>query len=173
MNSITTNREFFSEFLVKQTRVSGLWEAVAPLPGGLGGRPLRCRATGPSGASTKIFAEKPLPPRSGATRSRPPGSGAGGVYFCKFRKRKYIFVKNENKKIKKPRGSAPAGWAATASGEGSGSGLEPMTGHTYGLVSLGRSRAQSSSPRSLSPQKKGPVRAGRPVCMWLHAHLPF
>ena len=45
--------------------------------------------------SVKIFAEKPLPPRSGATR---PG---GRVYFCKFRKQKYIFVKNENEKIKK------------------------------------------------------------------------
>ena len=32
----------------------------------------------------KIFAEKSLPPRSGATRSRPPGSGAAGVYSCKF-----------------------------------------------------------------------------------------
>ena len=100
MNNITTNREFFSEFLVKQTRVGSLWEAVAPLPGGLGGRPLRCRATGPSGASAEIFVERPLPPRSGATRSRPPGSRAVGVFFCKFRKRKYIFVKNKNKKIK-------------------------------------------------------------------------
>ena len=92
MNSITTNREFFSEFLVKQTRAGGLWEAAAPLPGGLGGRPLRCRATGPPGASAQIlsenFAEKPLPP----------GRGAVGVYFCKFQKQKYIFVKNENKK---------------------------------------------------------------------------
>jgi len=40
--------------------------------------------------SAKIFAEKPLPPRS----------GAAGLYFCKFRKRKYIFVKNENEKYK-------------------------------------------------------------------------
>ena len=90
MNSITTNREFFSEFFVKQTRVGGLWEAVAPLPDGLGagrsaaGRPV---LQGPQRKfSAKIFAEKRLPPRSGATRSRPPGSGATGVYFCKFRK---------------------------------------------------------------------------------------
>ena len=53
----------------------------------------------------KVFAQKPLPPRSGATRSRPPGSGAAGVYFCKFWKRKYIFIKNKNIKYKnkKPR----------------------------------------------------------------------
>ena len=53
----------------------------------------------------KNFAQKPLPPRSGATRSRPPGSRAAGVYSCKFGKRKYIFVKNENIKYKniKPR----------------------------------------------------------------------
>ena len=84
MNSITTIREFFSEFLVKQTRASGLWEAVAPLPGGLGagrsaaGRPVL------QGPQRKFLQKKPLPPRSGATRSRPPGNGAVGVYFCKF-----------------------------------------------------------------------------------------
>jgi len=86
MNSITTNREFFSKFLVKQTRAGGLWEAVAPLPGDWFSRGLSANS------QRNFFAEKPLPPRSGAT----------GVYFCKFRKRKYIFVKNENKKIKKP-----------------------------------------------------------------------
>ena len=43
----------------------------------------------------KIFAQKPLPPCSGATRSRLPGNGAAGVYFCKFRKRKYIFLKKQ------------------------------------------------------------------------------
>ena len=57
MNSITKNREFFFEFFVKQTRAGGLWEAVAPLPGGLGGRPLHCRATGPPGASAQILSE--------------------------------------------------------------------------------------------------------------------
>ena len=46
----------------------------------------------------RFYSSIPLPPRSGATRSRPSGSGAAGVYFCKFRKQKYIFVKNENKK---------------------------------------------------------------------------
>ena len=101
MHLVAAYGEFFSDFLVKQTRAGDLWEAVAPLPGGLGGRPPHCRATGPLGArkfSAKIFAEKPLPPRSGATRSRLPGSGAVGVYSYKFRKRKYIFVKNKNKK---------------------------------------------------------------------------
>ena len=85
MNSITTNREFFSEFLVKQTRAGGLWEAVAPLPGGLGagrsaaGRPVLQEPQ--RKFSAKIFAEKPLPPRSGATRSRPPGSGTAGIFL--------------------------------------------------------------------------------------------
>jgi len=79
-------------------------EAVAPQPGGLGGRPPRCRATGPPGVLAQIFretfAEKPLPLGSGAARCRPPGSGAAGVYSCKFRKQKYIFVKNEIEKYK-------------------------------------------------------------------------
>ena len=47
--------------------------------------------------STKHFAEKPLPPGSGAARCRPPDSGAAGVYFYKFQK-KNIFVKNEIEK---------------------------------------------------------------------------
>ena len=88
MNSITTNRDFFSEFLVKQTRAGGLWEAVAPLPGGLGGRPLRCWATGPPGASAQILSEifckkTPAAPQRGdqvpAARLR-----GGRVYSCKF-----------------------------------------------------------------------------------------
>ena len=70
-------------------------------------RPPGCRATGPSGTRTqfftKIFTDKPLSPGSGATRCRPPNSWAAGVYSCKFRKRKYIFVKNENEKYKKNR----------------------------------------------------------------------
>ena len=37
----------------------------------------------------KVFAQKPLPPRSGATRSRPPGSGVAG----------YIPVNFENENI--------------------------------------------------------------------------
>ena len=40
--------------------------------------------------SAKLFAEKPLPL----------GSGAAEVYSCKFRKQKYIFVKNKIKKYK-------------------------------------------------------------------------
>ena len=60
--------------------------------GGLGaGRPAAGRPVlqGPQRKfSAKFFAEKPLPPRS----------GAAGIYFCKFRKQIYIFVKNENKK---------------------------------------------------------------------------
>ena len=67
-------------------------------PGGQGrrpgGRPPRCRATAPRdlcvNSFVKVFAQKSLPPRS----------GAAGVFSCKFRKRKYIFVKNENKKYK-------------------------------------------------------------------------
>ena len=74
-----------------------------------GGRPPGSRATGPRDLSTIIFhfffAEKPLPPGCRAARSRPPGSWAAGVYFCKFPYRKYIFIKNKNKniEIKKPR----------------------------------------------------------------------
>ena len=91
MNSITTNREFFSEFFVKQTRAGGLWEAVAPLPDGQG-LPPRCRAAWGAG--------RPAVATQRATRSRPPSSGAAGVYSCKFRKQKYIFVKNEIEKYK-------------------------------------------------------------------------
>jgi len=79
-------------------------EPVALQPGGLGaGRPAAGRPAPRelrANIFAKIFAQKPLPPRSGVTRSRSSGSGAAGVYSCKFRKRKYIFVKNENKKIK-------------------------------------------------------------------------
>ena len=57
-------------------------------------RPPSCRATGPQGPVcnffSSFFAGKPLPP----------GSGAAGVYLCKFPNRKYIFVKNRNKKYK-------------------------------------------------------------------------
>jgi len=64
----------------------------------LGGRPPRCRATGPPGASAQILRESfcrkvPAAPQRGdqvpATRQ------AAGVYFCKFRKRKYIFCKKQ------------------------------------------------------------------------------
>ena len=67
MNSITTNREFFSEFFGEANEdrrplggsrlAAGRPGPAAPLPGGLGGRPLRCRATGPSGASAQILSE--------------------------------------------------------------------------------------------------------------------
>ena len=71
---------------------------AAPLPGP------SCPAAGRQVLFCKnfceFFAEKSLPPRSGATRSRPPGSGAAMVYSCKFWKRKYIFVKNKNKEYK-------------------------------------------------------------------------
>ena len=78
---------------------------ATPLPGDLGGRPPRCRATGPQGPARNFlseffFSEMPLPPRCRAAWSRPPASGAAGVYSCKFPNRKYIFVKNRNKKYK-------------------------------------------------------------------------
>ena len=99
MNSITTNREFFSEFLVKQTSAGGLWEAVAPLPGGrglpggLGGRPLRCRATEPPGVSEQILSEN-FCRKAPAAPQR--GDQAAGYISVNFKKN--IFVKNENKK---------------------------------------------------------------------------
>ena len=75
---------------------------AAPQPGGLGGRPPGCRAAGSQGPVrnffSSFFADKPLPP--GSRTVRPPVSGAAGVYFCKFPNRKYIFVKNGNKKYK-------------------------------------------------------------------------
>ena len=65
-------------------------EAVAPQPGGRPtvGRPVLQRSG--HKFSAKLFIEKLLPP----------GSGADGVYSCKFRKQKYIFVKNEIEKYK-------------------------------------------------------------------------
>ena len=85
------------------------WPACAPGP------PPRCRAAWGTGRPTagrpvlqgparkfsplKII-ENPLPPRSRTTRCRPPSSGEAGVYICKFRKQKYIFVKNEIEKYK-------------------------------------------------------------------------
>ena len=87
---------------------------VAPQPGGQD-RPPRCRAAWGAGRpaagrpaprdlraifSAIFFSKMPLPPRCRAARSRPPSSEAAGVYSCKFPNRKYIFVKNENKKYK-------------------------------------------------------------------------
>ena len=68
-------------------------EPVAQQPGGQG-QPPRCRATGPRDLRAiifaKFFAQKPLPPRCRAARSRPPGNWAAGVYSCKFVNRKYL-----------------------------------------------------------------------------------
>ena len=61
--------------------------------GGAAGRPAAGRPVlqGPQRKlSAKIFAEKPLPPRSGAAE----------VYSYKFRKQKNIFVKNKTIKYK-------------------------------------------------------------------------
>ena len=69
--------------------------AGRPTAGRPGGRPPRWRPAPRdlrANIFAKVFAQKPLPPRSGATRCLPPGSGAAGVYSCKFRKRKYIFL---------------------------------------------------------------------------------
>ena len=104
-----------SRFLVMQMRVGGpanpYIRAGEPVTLLAGGHPLpHCRAAWGAGRpaagrpglqgpgrkfSAKVFAEKPLPP----------GSGAAGVYSCKFRKQKYIFVKTKIEKyknIKKP-----------------------------------------------------------------------
>ena len=66
---------------------------AAPQPGGLGGRPPSCRATGPQGPVynflSSFFTDKPLPPGCRAARSRPLGSGAAG----------YIHVNFENENI--------------------------------------------------------------------------
>jgi len=65
---------------------------AAPQPGGQG-RPPRCRATGPQGPTRNFFREIFFRLLGGPARQR-----GGRVYFCKFLNRKYIFVKNENKK---------------------------------------------------------------------------
>ena len=83
---------------------AGRLDPAAPLPGGLGaGRPAAGRPVlqGPGRKfSANFFAEKPLLPGSEAARCQPTGSRAAGVYSCKFRKQKYIFVKNEIEKYK-------------------------------------------------------------------------
>ena len=101
----------FSKFLARQMRGRGSQHPYI----GVGGRPPPSRAAWEAGRPAAgrpvprdlsaiffplFFADKPLPPGSRAARSRPPGSGAGGVYFCKFPYQKYIFVKNGNKKYK-------------------------------------------------------------------------
>jgi len=47
---------------------------------------------------------EPVAPLPGGLGGRPPGSGAAEVYSCKFPNRKYIFIKNENKKYKNKKG---------------------------------------------------------------------
>ena len=69
-------------------------DPVALQPGGLGGRPPRCRATGPQGPARNFLREIFF-------RNAPAAPLPGGrVYSCKFPNQKYIFVKNENKKYK-------------------------------------------------------------------------
>ena len=88
---------------------AGRPDPAAPLSGGLRGRPPRCRATGPPGARAQIF-RKTFCRKAPAVRQR-----GGGVYCCKFRKQKYIFIKNEiekykNKKIARPVGQRAQIW---------------------------------------------------------------
>ena len=78
----------------RSPRSRAAWGAGRPAAGRPAPRDLRAIF------SVNFFPEMPLPPRCRAARSRPPDSGAAGVYSCKFQNRKYIFVKNENKKYK-------------------------------------------------------------------------
>ena len=110
LGSISTKSYKKGTYFVKMAKLQKL-RPGAPQPGGLGpAAPLPGdRPQGPvCNFFLLFFAFKPLPPGCRAARFRPPGSGAAGVYFCKFPNRKYIFVKNENKKYKnkKPLGSA-------------------------------------------------------------------
>ena len=112
INSVTTNRVFFSGIF--EPNEGGSPNEGAALLEGNGRWSPRSRAARSSRPATgrpvlqgprhkfyvKSFAEKPLPPGSGAARCRSPGSGAAGVYSCKFRKQKYIFIKNEIEKYK-------------------------------------------------------------------------
>ena len=75
------------------------WGPAARLPGG------RFPGTCPQFVFLFFLQISPCHPAAGrpgpgsrAARSRPPGSGAAGVYFCKFPNQKYIFIKNGNKK---------------------------------------------------------------------------
>ena len=86
MHLVAAYGEFFSEFLVKQTRAGGLWEAVAPLPGGPGGRPLRYRATSPPRASAQILSENfcrkaPAAPQRGGQVPAARQRGGQGIFL--------------------------------------------------------------------------------------------
>ena len=92
------------ECMYLQGPVRSTLELAALQPAGQG-RPPRCRATGHQGPVRKyfrkIFAQKSLLPRRGATRSRPPDSGAAGYILVNFENKKNIFVKTKLKNIKK------------------------------------------------------------------------
>ena len=94
MNSITTNREFFSEFLVKQTRAGGLWKAVALLPGGLGpAAPLsgdRSSRDFSANSPRKFLQKSPCRPAAGRPGPGRPAAGRPG----------YISINFENKNEK-------------------------------------------------------------------------
>ena len=122
---------------------------AAPLPGGLGGQPPRCRATGPPGTRAQIFCESfcrktPTARQRGGqvTAARQQG---GRVYFCKFRKQKYIFVKNE---IEKCKNKKSAGLQEAAAQERSRQAAHAAaTAHQPRVCSTGR-REQPSCPSS-------------------------
>ena len=98
----------------RKCRQIGEGEPAARQPGGLGaGRPAAGWPVlqGPARKFSPLkIIENPLPPYSRATRCRPPGSGEVGVYTCKFRKRKYIFVKNEIEKCKNKKIAGGGAW---------------------------------------------------------------
>ena len=118
MSTPPTSARFSSHIQLKFNSSLSMESNNQPLyNGGRAGRPAAGRPGGPAAPQPGdrpqgpvcnffifFFAEKPLPPGCRAARSRSPGSGAAGVYFCKFPNQKYIFVKNGNKniKIKKP-----------------------------------------------------------------------
>ena len=105
INSVTTNRLFFPGIFEPNEGAALLEENGRWSPRSRAARSSRPAAGRPvlqglgRKFSAKLFAEKPLPPGSRAARRRPPSSGAAGVYFYKFRKQNYIFVKNKIEKL--------------------------------------------------------------------------
>jgi hypothetical protein len=81
----------------------------------------------------KVFAEKPLPPGSGATE----------VYSCKFRKQKYIFVKNEIEKYKNKK-TAHYHWVIWASASACCLIIGPSISHHIQTTYLGALIKQES-----------------------------